>query len=78
MDYIRSILHDLHRDPGDLVRLTAFYEAAGPEAPDAIRAEIRAALPDAADVELSLVGLKELAYRHMVVEIEAQLERSVS
>lgn len=72
MEYIASILADLRREPGDLVRLTAFYETGGPEAPLAVREEILAALPAGAEPELSLVGLDELAYEHMVVEIEAQ------
>lgn len=75
MEYIASILHELHRDLGDLVRLTAFYEVAGPEAPLSVREEILAALPAGTTVELSLIGLKELAYQHMVVEIECQFER---
>ncbi len=77
MAYIESILDGLQRDLGDLVRLTAFYAAAGPEAPAAVREEIVAALPEGSRPEISLVGLKELAYRHMVVEIECQFERGV-
>jgi enamine deaminase RidA (YjgF/YER057c/UK114 family) len=77
MQYIDSILDGLQRDAGDLVRLTAFYAVAGPEAPEAIREEIRAALPEGSEAEISVVGLGSLAYPHMVVEIECQFERGV-
>lgn len=77
MAYIDTILKDLHRDLGDIVHLTAFYRASGPDAPAAVREEIEAALPEGSRAEISLVGLKDLAYERMTVEIECQFEREV-
>lgn len=76
MTYIFSVLDDLRRRPNDLVRCTAFYVAAGPDVTGAIRAEILSVVPAGTTLELSLVGLRELAYEGMVVEIECQFERS--
>lgn len=71
MTHIHTVLRGLGLDPGDLVKLVAFYVNRGEVAESTFLADIASYLPGPVGPAITAVPVPYLAYPGMLVEIEA-------